>query len=199
MATHIDYYLSLVSPFTYLGHGRFEELARQYGAEVSYRPADLLAVFEETGGLPVPKRSPQRQAYRMQELKRWRDYLGLPMNVQPRHFPVPDAEAGKVVIAAGQAGQHPGALIGNFLRAVWEQERDISDADTIRAIVTETGLDADALLQAAQSPEVAAERDRNTREAIERGVFGAPTWVIGEELFWGQDRLDFLERALAAG
>jgi 2-hydroxychromene-2-carboxylate isomerase len=196
---NVDYFFSLASPFTYLGHERFEALALRYGARVRYKPADIGKVFAATGGLPVKQRSPQRQAYRMMELRRWRDFLKIPLTLEPKFFPVPDALSARVVIAAQGAGWHPGQLILGFLRAVWAEERDIAASETVRAIVAESGLDAEALLAAAEAPEAEAERQANTEEAIRRGVFGAPTWIIGDEVFWGQDRLDFVERALGNG
>ncbi len=195
----IDYYLGLTSPFTYLGHARFEELARRHNTAVHYRPIRVHEIFAVSGGVPVGQRSPQRQAYRLMELRRWRDFLGLPLNLEPRHFPVPDAGAARMVIAAGQSGAHPAALILGYLRAVWAEERDISDAETIRAVAAENGYDADGLTRAAAGEAAEAEYDANTKQAIERRVFGVPTWSIGEELYWGQDRIAFVERRLQSG
>ena len=195
----IDYFLALTSPYTYLGHARFEALAARYGATVNHKPAQMAKVFAVSGGLPVKQRPVQRQAYRLQELRRWSQFLGMPLHLEPRHFPVPDGAAAKLVIAARQLGQQPGALIGACLRAVWAEERDISDAATLRAIAGEAGYDAGALVAAAAAPAVQAEYDANTAEAIRRQVFGVPTYAFGEELFWGQDRLDFVERRLKQG
>jgi 2-hydroxychromene-2-carboxylate isomerase len=195
----VDYFFSLASPFTYMGHERFEALAKKYGAQVSYKPADYGKVFAATGGVPVKQRSPQRQAYRFMELKRWRDHLKIPLNLEPKFFPVNDGPAACMVIAAQRAGRPVGGLVLGFLRAVWAEERDIADPETIRAIVQAAGLDAGALLKAAEDPAIAAEREANTEEGIRRGVFGAPTWIIRDELFWGQDRLEFVEKALAKG
>lgn len=196
MAKHVDYYFSLASPWTYLGHARFEALAQKHGLEVAYHPANLGKVFPISGGLPVGKRAPQRQAYRMMELKRWRDYLGIELNPEPRHFPVSDGLAARVVHGAIQGGAHPGKLIGGILAGVWAEDRDISDDATLKAIAGEQGFDADALLATAALPEMEAAYEGSTQEAIDRNVFGAPTWIMGDDLFWGQDRLDFLERAV---
>lgn len=194
----IDYYLALTSPYTYLGHTRFERLAARHTATVHYKPIQMAKVFAVSGGVPVKDRPQQRQAYRFQELARWRDHLELPLNLEPRHFPAPDGAAARVVIAAIQRRDDAGRLIGAFLQAVWSEERDIAAPETIRAILTETGHDAEALLAAAAGPAVQAEYDANTAEAIERQVFGVPTYAFGTELFWGQDRLDFVERRLQA-
>ncbi|MCP5373874.1 MAG: 2-hydroxychromene-2-carboxylate isomerase [Hyphomicrobiales bacterium] len=197
MTKIIDYYYSQISPWTYLGHDRLRALAAKYGAQVNYKPVNHGEVFPRTGGLPLPKRSPERQAYRLVELARWRDHLGIPLNLKPRHFPVPEWPAAGMVIAAGGRGLDAGALSGAFFRAVWAEERDISDRDTLVAIAEECGHDGAALLEEGESAATRALYDAQTEEAIARGVFGAPTYFYRDEQFWGQDRLEFLERALA--
>ncbi|MFQ5958953.1 MAG: 2-hydroxychromene-2-carboxylate isomerase [Alphaproteobacteria bacterium] len=194
----IDYYYALASPWTYLGGPRLDRIAAEHGARVNFRPVDLGKVFPVSGGLPLPKRAPQRQAYRLVELARWRDHLGMALNLEPAFFPVNEARAARMVVAARRAGMDAGRLTNAILRAVWAEERNIADADTLAAIAGENGLDGDALLAAADTGAVADEYAADTAEAIERGVFGAPTYIYEGELFWGQDRLDFLERALAA-
>lgn len=196
MATHVDYYFSLGSPWTYMGHARFETMAQKYGMDVAYRPADYGKIFPVSGGLPPAKRARQRQAYRMMELRRWRDHLGIKLNPEPKHFPVSSKFASQVVLSAIDKGDHPGKLIGAILAGVWAEERDVSDEATLRAIVAEQGLDADALMAAAAEPKAEAAFEAATQEAIDRNVFGAPTWILGDDLLWGQDRLDFLERAV---
>jgi len=176
MTKTIDYYFSVNSPWTYLGHARFVEIARRAGAHVAVKPVDMARVFAASGGLPVAQRPRQRQLYRMAELRRWRAHLGIPIHLR-------DLNAL--------------ALVGFLGRAVWEEERDVSDPATLKAIVAEHGRNAELLWEAAQSPEVATAHDAYTQEAIDREVFGAPTYAYRDELFWGQDRLDFLERALA--
>ena len=196
---HIDYYFTPQSPWTYLGHQRFVALARAAGAQVRVLPADYGQVFAASGGLPLGKRPPQRQAYRLVELARFRDHLGLPMNVQPRFFPVAGDEAARLIIAAQlEAGADAALqLSGAVFSAVWAQERDIASADTLAELLKEQGLPP-AWLDASRSAEVQAAYDANTRQAIDIGVFGAPSYVIDGEIFWGQDRLDFVERRLSA-
>ena len=156
-------------------------------------------IFPVSGGLPLAKRAPQRQAYRLMELRRWSAHLNAPINLEPRHFPVDEGLAARTVIAHRERGGDPAPLSGAILAAVWVHERNIADPETLRAIADEQGLDGAALLAAAEAVEVAAAYAADTRAAIERGVFGAPTFVVGDELFWGQDRLDFVERALHGG
>jgi 2-hydroxychromene-2-carboxylate isomerase len=199
MAKTIDYYYALISPWTYLGGPRLEEIARRHGAAIAYKPVALGKVFPVSGGLPLAKRAPQRQAYRLVELARWRDFLGVPLNLKPRFFPADETLAAGMVIAARRQGLDCGRLSNAILRGVWAEERDIADAATLKAIAAENALDGDALMAAAADPAVTAEYEANTQEAIDRGVFGAPSYVYKDELFWGQDRLDFLDRALAKG
>ena len=187
MTTTVDYYFATISPFGYLGHDRFVAMASKHRATVNVKPINLGEVLPVSGGLPLAKRAPQRQAYRLVELARWADFLGKPMHVQPRFFPVNGDQAAYRILA----------VTGAISRALWEQERDIADAATLTAIVTECGLPADQLASRSAAPDIAARYAALTQEAIGRGVFGAPTYVVADELFWGQDRLDFVERKLA--
>jgi 2-hydroxychromene-2-carboxylate isomerase len=194
----VDYYFTPVSPYTYLGHERFTAIARRHGAAISVKPIDLGRVFPASGGLPLKQRAPQRQAYRLIELKRWSNYLHVPLNLHPAHFPVSGDLASKWILAALEEGA--GAALefaGALGRAVWTEERNIADRQTLAAIAAAQGSDAAALDERANAPDIATRYDVLTKEAIERGVFGSPTYVCGGELFWGQDRLDFLDRALA--
>lgn len=196
MSKLVDYYFSPSSPWTYLGHQRFADIARQRGARVEVKPVDLGVIFPQSGGLPVGKRAPQRQAYRLMELARWKSHLGVPLNVQPKFFPVDSNLAALVIVAAAPSGADAQMrLAGAILRAVWAEELNIAEPATLRAAAAKVGLDGDRLL--ADAPGAKARYDALTQEALARGVFGAPTYVYRGELFWGQDRLDFLERALA--
>jgi len=197
MTSEIIYHFSLNSPWTYLGDARLTEIADRHGAAINYKPTNLGKVFPETGGLPLPKRAPARQAYRLQELARWRDHVGVPLNLHPAFFPADEATAAGMVIAAKQQGLDCGPMVNGILTAVWAQERNIADTDTLLAIADERGFDGPALLAAATDDGVTAEWDQNAQDALDGGVFGAPTYILGEHLFWGQDRLEFLDRALA--
>jgi len=198
MNAHVDYYFTPISPFVYLGHARFVEIARRHGASIAVKPVNLGQVFPVSGGLPLSKRAPQRQAYRLVELKRWSHNLGVPLNPTPAHFPVSADLAARFVLAAlEQSVDAALALAFAQGRALWAEDRNIADAATLAAIATAQGLDAVALDERANAPDIAMRYAVLTQEAIDRGVFGAPTYVCGGELFWGQDRLDFLDRALA--
>jgi len=197
MSRQVTVYYALQSPWTYLGWARFRELAAKVAAEVDYRPIEMASVFAASGGLPLARRPQQRQAYRLMELKRWRQRLGVPLNLHPRHFPVDEALAGRMVVAHGRTGGDVGRLSQAMMTAVWAEERDLADRPTLLAIAAEQDLDGGALLEAAASAAVQAAYHANTEAAIAAGVFGVPTFQIGDELFWGQDRLDFVAAALA--
>ena len=198
MSKTVDYFTTPLSPWTYLGHDRFVAIAARHGASVRVLPMDLGKVFPVSGGLPLAKRAPQRQAYRLVELARWRDHLGLPLNLQPKYGAAPADAALRSIVAAKESGEADAlVLAGALLRARWAEERDISDPATLAAIVSACGLDPDRIAARAGSAEVQATFDACTQEAIDRQVFGAPTYVYRDTLFWGQDRLDFLDRALA--
>lgn len=200
MSKLIDYYLTPQSPYVYMGHARFSAIAARHGAQVNLKPCDLGKVFSVSGGLPLAQRPPQRQAYRLVELKRWSTFLNIPLNVEPTFFPVSGDAASKLIIAAQLAHGTAGAmaLTGAIGAAVWAQQRNIADAATLAQIADETGLDGAGLLKASEAQSVQAAYAQNTQDAISAGVFGAPWYVYGGEPFWGQDRLDFLDRALAA-
>ena len=199
MANNVEYFFTPVSPFTYLGHDRFVAIAARHGVSIDVKPVDLGPVFAVSGGLPLKQRAPQRQAYRLVELARWSTYLGLPLNLQPRHFPVSPAIASKWILAAlSQQGAGSALkLTGALLRAVWAEERNIAESETVAAIASEQGLDAGALAERAATADIGGRYDALTQEAIDRQIFGAPTYIYRNEPFWGQDRLDFLDRALA--
>ena len=197
MARTVDYYFTPQSPWTYLGHARFAAIAREAGATVNVRPVDFGAVFPVSGGLPLGKRAPQRQAYRLVEMARFSRHLGIPMNVKPRFFPVAGDDAAKLIIAVDL---HDGAeaamqVSAAVFAAVWAQERNIADPALLETLAAECGLSAKRIEQS-QSQAVQERYEAFTQEAINAQVFGAPTYAIDGELFWGQDRLHFVERAL---
>jgi len=198
MSRTVDYYFAPQSPWTYLGHARFAALAQAAGARIEVRPVDLGGkVFPISGGLPLPKRAPQRQAYRLLELKRYSDYLQMPLHPQPKYFPVGGDDAACLIIATDLHDGTEAAmqLTGAILAAVWAQERNIGDDRVLAELLAECGLAAKRLEQS-DSQEVRERYEAYTQQAIEAGVFGAPSYVIDGELFWGQDRLDFVARRL---
>jgi 2-hydroxychromene-2-carboxylate isomerase len=196
---HIDYYASLNSPWTHLGAARIEALAAKYNATLRIYPVDFGAIFAGSGGLPLPKRAPQRQAYRLMELRRWRGFLGVPINIEPKFFPSSEVLTGPCVIAVRETqGDTPAInLAHRVLKAVWQDELNPADPVTLAKLIGEVGLNAETVLKLGAEPRWTERREADTRAALERGVFGAPSYVIGEEIFWGQDRLEFVDRKLA--
>jgi 2-hydroxychromene-2-carboxylate isomerase len=194
---HIDYYFSTVSPWTYLAGNRLEEIAARHGATISYKPIDLGALFPRTGGVALPDRHPSRQEYRLQELARQSKKLGMPINPKPAFWPVNGAPAAYAIIAAqASGGGSVAALAQGVLRALWAEEKNIAEDDTIRACLAAAGFDpglADkGLLMGAET------YARNTEEAAAAGVFGSPFYVVDTgQRFWGQDRLEDLDLHLA--
>ncbi len=200
MSLVIDYYLAPQSPWTYFGHARLVQMAKQAGATVRIMPVDLGGqIFPATGGLPVGQRPPQRQAYRLVELQRFSHFLQMPFNLKPKFFPVAGDDAARLIIAVDQHDGLDAAMkvCGAVLAAVWVQERDIADASVLQAILKEQAVAADRW-EAAKAPAAQEAYMAYTRQAMDEGVFGAPSYVVDGEIFWGQDRLDFLQRRLQA-
>ena len=188
----ITYYFATVSPYTYLAGNRLEEIAAKHGKSILYKPLDVIGLFGRTGGVPPKDRHPNRQENRLQELRRQSAKTGLPLNLKPAHWPTNPAPSSYAIIAAQQEGAGDiGALAHAFTRACWAEERDIAQDDVIKDVLEKNGFDpslADRGLLAG-----AEEYARNLEEAVNDGAFGAPFYIIGEEKFWGQDRLVDLE------
>jgi 2-hydroxychromene-2-carboxylate isomerase len=197
MTISVDYYFSVASPWAYLGSARFIEMVRRHGPNVTVLPIELSRVFAMSGGMPFAERAPQRQHYRQLELARWSRRLNIPITLAPRFYPVDRQPASCLLIAAREAELPVLDLSQRVLRAIWHEERNIADWDTLLTVALEAGLDGTALVDAAQSPATARQYERDTDRAIAENVFGSPTYVVGGELYWGQDRLDFVEDRLA--
>ena len=199
MTVNVDYYFTPQSPWTYLGHAHFSAMAKAANARLRVLPVDLGGkVFPISGGLPLAQRAPQRQAYRLVELKRFSEQLGLPLNLKPAHFPVAGDDASRLIIAVDQADGSDAAMAlgAAVFRSVWVDELSIADADMLASLLAALGLPA-SRIDASRSAAVQQRYDANTQQAIDAGVFGAPSYVIDGEIFWGQDRLDFVARRLA--
>jgi 2-hydroxychromene-2-carboxylate isomerase len=199
MARPIDYYFSLQSPWAYIGHGLFQDLASTYNLKVNYKPVLLVELFSETGGLPLAKRHPARQRYRMLELQRWRDKRGLKFHLQPEHWPFNGRLADGVVIAALEAGQNPEPFIRRAFAGVWDEQIKLGDPAAIAKVADDSGLAGAKLVERSASNEISAAYEQNRQDAIAAGVFGSPAWVLDGEVFWGQDRIELLADALKSG
>ena len=192
----IQYWLSTASPWAWLGSARFIELVKATGAQVQVLPVDLGAVFAATGGTPFPQRSAARQTYRQLELARWSQRVGVPVTHEPQHYPVDRGPSSRLLIAASNAGLDALPLSHAVLRAIWSQERNIAEWDTLAQLANECQLDGAALVHSARQADVERQYHDTTRQAIAAQVFGAPTYIVDGERFWGQDRLDFLAQRL---
>jgi 2-hydroxychromene-2-carboxylate isomerase len=199
MTRRVDVYFSLISPWAHLGHEPFLDIARRHEVEIGWKPVQLGALFAETGGLPLGKRAVQRQRYRFIELQRWAARRGRPLNLRPKHWPFDPTLADCAVLALLKDGHDPAGFIGAAFRAVWEEERDLADRATIAELLAAQGFDAEKTLAAAQTPEIATLYEANRADAYAADVFGSPAYVLDGEVFWGQDRLGFLDEALASG
>lgn len=194
----IEYFIAPASPYVYLGHARLQVIAKRHNARIELKPFDLGGkVFPISGGLPVGQRPPQRQAYRLAELARWPKYLNLPFNIKPKFVPVAGDAAALLIIAADKlVGNDAGmAVAQGVFTAVWAQERNIADPATLIEIANTAGCDGKDLL--ARSASMQPTYEAYTQQAIDRQVFGVPWYIYNNEPFWGQDRLEFLDRALA--
>lgn len=202
--TEISCFYSLSSPWAYFGGPRLQQIARRHGARVVLKPFDFQEVVPRTGGVPLRTRPAPRRSYHALELDRWRRHLAMPLQLEPRYYPADgkpagwNKPAGWMVIAAQARGLDAPRLSHALLRALWAEERDTSDPSVRRAIAEENGLPGAELLAAENSPPVQAQYQAYGEEAERLGVFGAPTYVLDGERFWGQDRLEFLDRALDA-
>ena len=195
----IDYYFSLASPWTYLGHAVFVEIAGRHRVQVRFKPVLLGPVFEQTGGLPLPKRHPVRQRYRLVELQRWREARGIALNLHPAHWPFDPSLPDRVAIAIAAGGGDPEPYVRAAMTGVWAGDLDLSGEETVAGLLAEAGHDPASIMTLARGPEAEATYARHRDEALSAGVFGAPSYVRDGEVFWGQDRLDLLDRALASG
>jgi 2-hydroxychromene-2-carboxylate isomerase len=192
----IDYYVWLMSDWAYLGQVRFSQMAARHGIPVNYIPIRMQDVYAASGGIVLEQRSWQRRAYRVEELKRWTARLGMVVNVEPAHLPVDVDVASCMVIAAQKRGLKVDNLADAFMRAIWVEDENLADRDTVLRVADRAGYEATALLEAAAAHDIRGEYASNTTRALEAGVFGSPFYIFNGERFWGQDRLDMLEERL---
>ncbi|MDE2577327.1 MAG: 2-hydroxychromene-2-carboxylate isomerase [Hyphomicrobiales bacterium] len=195
----IEVYFSLASPWAYIGDAHLRALAARHSARIDWRPVSLGQVFPQTGGLPLAKRHISRQNYRLVELQRWREKRGLHFAIEPRGWPFDPTLADCVAVALMLQGADPAPYIAAAFKAVFEQERNLGEAGEIESVVQTTGANGSALVEAARGPKAQVAYAANFERAMKAGVFGSPSYVLDGEIFWGQDRLDLLEDALASG
>jgi 2-hydroxychromene-2-carboxylate isomerase len=199
MPRQVDYYFSFQSPWAYIGHKAFRGVATTYDLRVNYKPVVLVDLFSETGGLPLLKRHPVRQRYRMVELQRWRDKRGLNFHLQPSSWPFNARLADGMVIAAVEAGQDPDRFLQRAFAAVWEDQLNLTDRTTLIKLADESGLPGKRLIERSESEEISSAYEQNRQDALGADVFGSPAYVVDGEVFWGQDRIELLADALKSG
>lgn len=192
----VEYYFSFISLWSYVGSLVFQDFVKRHNVEVAYKPIDLLAVFAAGGGKPVRERPTQRQAYRLAEMERWKAIRNIPLVTWPKFYPANPSLGHRMLLIARDQGQDVGAFAHAGLKAVWADELDVEDPQTLIELADRSGLDGAKLLAAAESSLVHQTEADLTREAIERQLFGAPFYFYRDEPFWGQDRLDLLEAAI---
>jgi 2-hydroxychromene-2-carboxylate isomerase len=193
----IDYYFTASSPWAYLGHAAIRAVARRHGARLSAKPVVIADVWKASGSVPLAERSPTRQRYRLVELQRYAELRGLPIVCKPG--PVDPSLADLCVAAIVLDGGDPLDFLGGVLSARWAEDRDIGDEAVLASLLESAGFGSAAVIERARSQQSADLRDRNTAEAIAADAIGVPAYVLNGEVFWGQDRIDLLDRALAAG
>jgi 2-hydroxychromene-2-carboxylate isomerase len=199
MPRKLDYYFSTVSPWAYIGHDLFMRIVAKHEVAVNYKPVFLGRVFAETGGLPLAQRHPVRQRYRLLELQRWREKRGLNFAIQPKHWPFEPTLLDRFVIAIIHAGSDPDAFLRRIFDAIWLEERNLGDEGEILAAAEDCGLAGPALLDVARNTRTEVIYALNLENAVAADVFGSPAYVLDGEVFWGQDRLELLDDALASG
>lgn len=200
----VEYYYALASPWSYLGNERLIRIAAAHRARIDPFIIDYDPVFTAAGTVPLPGRPRVRKAYRLVELARWSRFRGVPLHPEPRFYrgetEEPDErQAALMVTAAKEAGLDSLALAHAISRALWAEERFPFRPDELLAIAETEGFDGPALLDAAERPETVRAYEAATRRAVRNDVFGMPFYRLDGEPFWGQDRLEFLDRALHAG
>ena len=199
MPRQVDYYFSFQSPWAYIGHRPFSDLVNTYGLKVNHKPVVLVDLFSETGGLPLMKRHPVRQRYRLVELQRWRDKRGLKFHLHPANWPFNARLADGVVISAVEAGLDPDRFLQRAFAGVWEDQLNLADAGVIAKLADEAGLPGRQLVERSGSEQISAAYEQNRQDALAADVFGSPVYVLDGEVFWGQDRIELLADALKSG
>ena len=199
MPRQVDYYFSLQSPWAYIGHKSFRDVVAAFDLKVNHKPVVLVDLFSETGGLPLLKRHPVRQRYRMVELQRWRDKRGLHFKLEPANWPFNARLADGVVIAAIEAGYDPDPFLRRAFASIWEDELNLADAATLARLADASGLPGKALVERSGTDEISQKYEQNRQDALTADVFGSPAYVLDGEVFWGQDRIELLVDALKSG
>ena len=193
----VDYFMSHGSPWTFLGHNRLNKIVKKFNVQLNMYPVNYGEIFPISGGLPVSKRPLQRQKIRLQELKRWAEFLNIDLIPEPKFFPSKSLLPSLLIIAAKiKKTNKDFELASSIMNALWVKELNVDEENTLKNIMDNLELDSEDLLSFAKSQECESIFKEYTNIAIEKNVFGAPTFIIDDQIYWGQDRLDFIERHL---
>jgi len=195
----IEYFYSAHSLYAYIGSRRLQQIAAKTGRRIAHRPMDLRAVVAQAGAVPFGKRTQAHKDYFFgREMERWAEQRGVALGDSfPSHHANDITLPNCLLIAALGEGRDIHALEYRLLEAHWREDADLADAATLERLAGEAGWDGARLLEAARTEPVQAQYEANTREAIARSVFGSPTYFVDGDMFYGQDRLEMVERALS--
>ena len=197
MSKSVEFFFDFGSPYTYLAYHQLPKIAARVGATIVWRPMLLGGVFQATGN-HSPVEVPAKGRHSLIDLQRWAQHFGVPMQMNP-HFPINTLLLMRGAVALQMQGD--AAAFSHYLAvvfdALFEHPRNLGQAEVLAAVLADNGMDPDRLLALAHAPAAKEGLKENTAEAVARGVFGAPTFFLGEQMFWGQDRLHFVEQALA--
>jgi len=196
MADHIDYFYTATSPFTWFGQKSFVEVAAKHKKEIRYKPVNLMEVWKVSGGVAPPQRPPMRQRYRLLELQRIGHYYGFDVIAQPASYPANPERADCCCILLSQQGKDPGPFLASVGEALWGQDRQIADEAVLAELLDKAGFDGKTIVQDSKDPAIAEVRSNNSQEAIDLDVVGAPAYVYKKEVFWGQDRVPYLDHMI---
>lgn len=190
----LELYFDFSSPFAYLATTQVERVCRDRGASLTWRPFLLGGLFRAIGtpDVPIAAMPEAKRRHVMVDMQRWAERWGVPLRF-PTRFPLRTVTALRLVLLAPEARR--GALVHSLMRLCWVEDGDPCDPAALSACLRSADLDP-SLLERTEAPEVKAELRRRTDEAVERGVPGAPTFFVGDLMFWGQDRIAFVEAAL---
>lgn len=198
MSDSIDYYFTCISPFAYMGHKKLMEIANAHGKTVNFKPFNIFGVWEVSGAAPPAERPAVRQRYRKIEIQRAAVMRDTCMNPSPKFFPTNPEAADLCICALTHTGKDASRFSQEVGRGVWEQNLQVADENVLISLLDACDFDGEAILALSKTDEIAAVREANTQEAIKADAIGAPAYVYQGEVFWGQDRLEYLEQMIAS-
>lgn len=195
----IDYYLTSSSPFNYLGFQPIQDVAAKHGYTLNIRPVNIRGIWAETGAVPPAERPLLRQRMRLIELQRFALHRKVPLNKEPKYFPVDPTLADHTIIALIEQGHDPQPYMAGIFTSVWVHEKNIADETTLIDLLKKYNHNPETTLELAKSQAISMIRDKNTQLSVKAGALGVPSYVLNGECFWGQDRISLLDEAITTG